>query len=62
MSMCDEGCVAVVPYESDVDPNINDSYNIYSMRVGRVVQWSADYVTVDIYDDRICLHKNLRVA
>lgn len=62
MSMCDEGCVAVVPYESDVDPNTNDSYNIYSMRVGRVVQWSADYVTVDIYDDRTCLHKNLRVA
>lgn len=35
MSMFDEGCIAIVPIETDGDPDLSDSYNIYSLRVGK---------------------------
>ena len=38
MSMLDEGCVAIVPIETSKDPNITDSYNIWSMRTGKILE------------------------
>lgn len=52
MSMLDEGCVAVVPVETYDDPTQTDSYDIISMRVGKVVKWYPEHVRVRLYDDR----------
>lgn len=52
MSMLDEGCVAIVPVETDKDPNLTDSYDIYSMRTGKVIEWYPRKVKVRLYDDR----------
>ena len=52
MSMLDEGSVAIVPIETDIDPKITKSYDILSMRTGRVVEWFPDHVKVNLYDDR----------
>lgn len=52
MSMFDEGVVAVVPTETDVDPNKTDSYKIYTMRTGKIMQWYPRYVKVRLYNDR----------
>ena len=52
MSMCDEGCVAVVPVDTTVNPNNNNSFDINSMRVGKIIQWYPDYVKVRLYNDR----------
>ena len=52
MSMCDEGCVAMVPVDTDVDLNDTDSYDILSMRVGRIVEWRPRHVKVRVYNDR----------
>ena len=52
MSMLDEGCVAIVPVETDKDPNLTDSYDIYSMRTGKVIEWYPRHVKVRLYDDR----------
>ena len=52
MSMLDEGCVAIVPVETDEDPNLTDSYDIYSMRTGKVIEWYPRHVKVRLYDDR----------
>ena len=47
MSMLDEGVVAVVP----VDTDKNNPYKIFSMRVGKIVTWYPDAVTVRLYND-----------
>lgn len=57
-SMLDEGYVAIVPVITSTNP-INDSYNIYSMRVGKIVDWRPRHVLVDLYDDRDGQHKNV---
>lgn len=53
MSMMDEGCVAIVPVDTTFDPKITGSYDITSMRVGKVLQWYPANVKVRIYNDRI---------
>ena len=52
MSMLDEGCVAIVPIETNKDPNITDSYNIWSMRTGKILEWYPNDVRVRVYNDR----------
>lgn len=50
-SMLDEGVVAVVPVDTDVDPNDNNSFDILTMRVGKIVQWYPKHVKVLLYND-----------
>ena len=52
MSMLDEGCVAIVPIDTDVDPNSTDSYKIYSIRTGKILDWYPSSVRVRVYNDR----------
>lgn len=51
MSMFDEGVVAVVPIECDVDP-IKSSFKIYSLRTGKITAWYPDHVRVSLYNDK----------
>lgn len=50
-SMLDEGTVAAVPVDTDRDPE-EGSFEIYSMRVGKILQWYPDHVKVNVYNDR----------
>ena len=52
MSMLDEGCVAVVPIDTDIDPKDSTSFKIETMRVGKILQWYPDYIQVECYNDR----------
>lgn len=52
LTLCDEGCAAIVPVDTDKDPFYTDSYEIESMRVGKIIQWAPDQVQVNIYNDR----------
>lgn len=51
MSMFDEGCVALVPTITDVNPNKNESYKIYELRVGKIVDWYPKHIKVRLYND-----------
>lgn len=51
MSMLDEGCVALVPVDTDIDPSITDSYKILSMRTGKIIEWYPAHVKVRIYNE-----------
>lgn len=53
MSMLDEGCVAIVPTETTLDPKITKSYDILSMRTGKILEWYPEHVKVRVYDERI---------
>lgn len=52
LSMFDEGSVAIVPVDTTIDPNKTDSYDILSMRTGKIIQWYPNHVKVHLYNDR----------
>ena len=52
MSMFDEGSVAIVPVDTTGDPEITSSYDIQTMRTGKVVEWYPTSVRVKLYNDR----------
>ena len=52
ISMLDEGCIAVVPFETDVDPRNTESFDIYSLRVGKIIDWRPKQIRVEVYDER----------
>lgn len=51
MSMLDEGSVAVVPVDVDVDPSNDGKRQILSLRAGRIVEWMPRHVRVDLYNE-----------
>ena len=59
LSMFDEGCVAIVPVDTTIDPLISSSYEINTMRVGRILQWYPDNIQVEVYNDKIGLKEQL---
>lgn len=52
MSMLDEGCVAVVPTETSVNPKTNSSFEIFSMRTGKILEWFPENVRVRVYNEK----------
>lgn len=52
LSMLDEGCVALVPVETTIDPKNSNSYQIDSMRTGKITEWYPDMVRVRLHNDR----------
>ena len=62
VSMFDEGVVAVVPIDTTFNPSISSSYDIETMRTGRITQWYPDHVKVEVYNDRTGLKEELVFA
>lgn len=52
MSMLDEGCVAIVPVDTTINPASSDSYSIKTMRTGKIVEWYPAHVRVRLYNDK----------
>lgn len=62
LSLLDEGVVAAVPVDTSIDPYRTESYDIRTMRVGRIVEWMPEYVRVNLYNDRTGRHEDLVLA
>ena len=60
LSLLDEGCIAIVPTETNSNPD-RGTYKIYSMRVGKIIEWYPSWVLVELYDDRVGKKKQIRV-
>ena len=64
MSLLDEGSVAIAPVETTMNPKVTDSYDISSMRVGKIVEWFPQYVRISMYNERtgrkeeVTMHKS----
>ena len=52
MSMFDEGCVAIVPTDTDINPTDTGGYDILSLRTAKVTQWYPDMVRVSVYNEK----------
>lgn len=51
MSMLDEGCVAVVPVDTNQDP-LKGSYDILTMRTGKILEWRPSTIKVRAYNEK----------
>lgn len=51
MSMMDEGCIAIVPVDTDDDLDDTTGYQILSMRVGRILDWYPKHIRVELYNE-----------
>lgn len=61
VSMLDEGCVAIVPVDTTYDPSVTDSYDIQTMRVGKILDWYPQHVRVRLYNERTGAKENILV-
>ena len=59
MSMLDEGCVAIVPVDTTIDPAKSGSYEINTMRTGKILEWYPAHVRVRVYNDKRGIHEEL---
>lgn len=59
LSMIDEGVVAAVPVETSEDPEVSNSYDIYQMRVGPIVEWYPQHVKVRLYNSITGQHQDM---
>ena len=50
LSMFDDGYVAILPTETNIDPSKSTSYDIHSIRVGKVLQWTPEHVRLQVYN------------
>ena len=51
VSMFDEGCVAIVPTKTTLDPKITESYDIGSLRTGKIIGWYPKDVKIRLYNE-----------
>ena len=52
MSMLDEGCVAIVPVDTTLNPKETGSYDINTMRVGHILEWFPNHVRIRLYNEK----------
>lgn len=53
ISMFDEGCVAVVPVDTDLNPRLTGGFDILSLRTGKITSWYPDSVKVLLYNEAV---------
>ena len=52
MSLFDEGVIAIVPIETKGDPVLSTSFDIKSMRTGKIIEWFPRSVKIEVYNDQ----------
>lgn len=61
MSMLDEGSVAIVPVDTTFNPEVTGSYDINSMRTGKIMEWYPNYIKVRVYNEKTGLKEDIRL-
>lgn len=52
MSMLDEGCVAIVPVDTVDEPTLTNTFDVQSMRTGKILEWFPKHVLIRAYNDK----------
>lgn len=61
ISMLDEGSVAIVPVDTTFNPEVTGSYDINSMRTGKIMEWYPNYIKVRVYNEKTGLKEDIRL-
>ena len=59
ISLLDEGCIAVVPVKTTLNPNNTESYDIEELRTGRIMEWFPKHVLVRLYNDETGMYQDV---
>lgn len=59
ISMLDEGCVAIVPVDTTLNPLVSGSYEINTMRTAKIIEWYPAHVRVRLYNDQRGIHEEI---
>lgn len=59
MSLLDEGSVAIIPVDTDTNPNIQNAFDIYSMRTGRILEWYPDRIKASVYNEKTGIRQEI---
>lgn len=59
LSMFDEGCVAVVPVDTTINPKVSGSYDIQTLRTGKILEWYPQHIKVRLYNEKTGLKEDL---
>lgn len=59
MSMLDEGCIALVPIDTSLNPYSTGSYDILTMRTGKIMEWHPKHIKVRVYNDKTGLKEDI---
>lgn len=62
MSLCDEGVVAIVPIDTTINPAVSSSYDVLTMRTGKITQWYPEHVRVLVYNQRTGVKEEIVVS
>lgn len=62
MSMLDEGCVAIIPVDTSINPKKTGSYDILSMRTGKILEWYPGKIKVQVYNERTGQKEDITVS
>ena len=60
MSMFDEGCVALVPIDTDRNPD-DGSFSIETIRTGKIIQWYPHHIRVSVYNENTGQREEINV-
>ena len=61
MSMLDEGCVAIIPTDTTVDPIMTTSYDIQTMRTGKILEWYPKHIRVRVYNEKTGKQEDIKL-
>jgi len=59
MTLLDKGAIAIVPVDTTMNPLDSGNYDVKSLRVGEVIMWMPQSVTVRVYNDRKGLKEDI---
>nr|DAI11792.1 MAG TPA: portal protein [Caudoviricetes sp.] len=61
MSMLDEGCVAIIPTDTTLDPTVTTSYDIQAMRTGKILDWYPNHIRVRVYNEKTGKQEDIKL-
>lgn len=61
MSMLDDGCVAIIPVDTETKPTVSGAYDIVTMRTGQILEWRPTSIKVRVYNEQTGLKEDIVV-
>jgi len=62
MTMFDKGVIAIVPVDTDINPELSGGYDIKTMRVGEIVEWFPEHVRVSLYNQKTGKRQEVKLS
>lgn len=59
LTLFDKGVAAIVPVDTTVNPETNQLFDVYSLRVAEVVTWYANHVRVNVYNEKLGIRQEV---